>query len=139
MHYLSGFSANYNNDVWTIKDRLDYLSLCSLEGTLSEVMISLEKKFMDLKEVYLNGPVAIRSNNYVPSLYLANHNVIYNEIIIVVRPDHDGLDQLEIWGVRSPTETELEWLEADRNLNLLALKRKRKEEFEKLKKEFENE
>ena len=102
-------------------------------------MISLEEKFTYLKEVYLNGPVEIRSNTCVPSLYLIKHYVIFNEIIIVVGPDHDGLDRLEIWGVRSPTETELEWLEADRNLNLLALKRKRKEEFEKLKKEFDNE
>lgn len=139
MHYLAGYRNNYKNKTWTIEQNLGHISLYIFEGQFSEALTALKEKEKEITKIYLSGPITIRLRNCVPSFDYKTLSVTFDRIFIEVGPGEDRENELHIWGSRSPTAAELEWLEADRLKNIDVAKEIRRKEYEKMKNEFENE
>jgi len=138
MYHINGFSADVRNGEWQITQRLDRISIYSLEGELSAALEQFTKELEDFSSYYLNGKVSIRVRNCPPFDYVY-HEVTFDKIVLRVGPDGEGQDELQVLGIRKPVVEEFNWLESYAKQQSDEAKEHRRKQLEALKKEFENE
>lgn len=133
MHEFSNIAYRFENDEWKVEQHIHEFGLGDVANF--EEMISVLKQEKDECQKFVNSTQTI-SEHYL----IAGHDLPYYcelSIQFDALQLKGGDGWVEVWGIRSPSQEELEWLENNRaEKDKLELDRQRRL-YEELKSKFD--